>query len=87
LKDFKIKQIIGCFCLDTTSAKTAKLLRIDQNTINKRFNLLREIVLKNGLLKEIEKDEGEIELDESYFGIRRVRKKKRKRRNWKNRSV
>ena len=76
LKDFKIKQIIECFCLDITSTKTSILLHINRNTINRYFNLLREAMFKHSLSEEVEKNSGEFELDESYFGARRVRGKR-----------
>jgi transposase-like protein len=76
LKDFKIKKIIECFCLDITSTKTSELLYINRNTINRYFNLIREAILKDGFSDKIEKDKGGFELDESYFGARRIRGKR-----------
>jgi hypothetical protein len=54
LKDFKIREIIGCFCLDIDSTKTSILLHINRNTINRYFNLLREAIFKNSLSEEVE---------------------------------
>ena len=49
---------------------------INWNTINAYYNEIREKILQYSL-KEQTKELGEFELDESYFGVRRVRGKKR----------
>ena len=63
------------FCEDITASKTAILLGINRNTINRYFNLFREKIAASameagGLFS------GEIECDESYFGARRIRGKR-----------
>ena len=50
-------------------------MRINRNTINGHYNEIREKILQHSL-KEQEKELGEFELDESYFGARRVRGKR-----------
>jgi transposase len=75
LSDHFIKKIIRCFCEDLPASKTASLLLINRNTINRYFNLFREAILKDSLSKQV-KISGEFELDESYFGARRVRGKR-----------
>jgi transposase len=75
LSDHFIKKIIRCFCEDLPASKTASLLFINRNTINRYFNLFREAILKDSLSKQV-KISGEFELDESYFGARRVRGKR-----------
>ena len=50
-------------------------LHINRNTINAYYNEIREKILQHSL-KEQEKELGEFELDESYFGVRRVRGKR-----------
>jgi transposase-like protein len=74
LSDYKIKKILQCFCLDLDATKTAKLLGINRNTINRYFNIFREKIAKYSLSKSAEF--GEFELDESYFGAKRVRGKR-----------
>lgn len=49
-----------------------KVLGINRNTINAYYNAFRGKILEHSL-KEQEKELGEFELDESYFGARRVR--------------
>ena len=74
LSDYKIKKIMKCFCIDLTASKTAELLDINRNTINKYFNLFREKIVQHQLAQKM--FSGEIELDESYFGARRIRGKR-----------
>ena len=75
LSAYKIKKIIACFSEDLNASQTAKILAINRNTINEYFNELR---LKIYLHLNGDEDQfsGEIELDESYFGAKRVRGKR-----------
>ena len=64
-----------CFCDDLTASTTAKILSINRNTINTYFNEFRVKILENSI-KEHSKEFGVFELDESYFGARRIRGKR-----------
>ena len=75
LSRYKIKRIILCFAEDITASSASKILHINRNTINAYYNEIREKVLQHSL-KEQAKELGEFELDESYFGARRVRGKR-----------
>ena len=75
LSDFKIKKIIGCFVEDLPASKTSNLLHINRNTINSYFNEFRVKIL-HYLEHHKENFSGEIELDESYFGAKRIRGKR-----------
>ena len=75
LSRFKIKRIILCFSEDITASSASKILHINRNTINAYYNEIREKILQHSL-KEQEKELGEFELDESYFGAKRVRGKR-----------
>ena len=75
LSDYKIKKIMKHFCEDITASKTAALLEINRNTINRYYNLFRRKIAastmgEGGLFS------GEIECDESYFGAKRIRGKR-----------
>ena len=48
---------------------------VNRNTVNRYFNIIREKIFKESL-KETEKEIGTFELDESYFGAKRVRGKR-----------
>ena len=63
------------FCEDITASKTASLLGINRNTINRYFNLFR-MTIAASVMKDSSVFAGEIELDESYFGAKRIRGKR-----------
>ena len=75
LSDYQIKKIMQYFCEDITASKTAILLGINRNTINRYFNLFRQKIAASAL-NAGGPFSGEIECDESYFGARRVRGKR-----------
>jgi transposase len=63
------------FSFDLDASKTAKISGLNRNTINKIFHGIRQRIFL-ALQIASEKFSGEIELDESYFGARRVRGKR-----------
>ena len=66
LSQYKIKKILYCFSQDLTAIQTANFLNLHRNTINRYYRLFREKIL---IASEVENGfEGELELDESYFG-------------------
>ena len=75
LSRYKIKKIIECFSEDITASSAAKILKLNRKTINSYYNEFRRLILEYSL-REQEKELGEFELDESYFGARRVRGKR-----------
>jgi len=70
----KFKQLLKCFTLDITATNTAKLTGISRQTVNRIFLLLRKKIASNYTIQD--KTFGEFELDESYFGAKRVRGKR-----------
>ena len=72
ISERKTREIIRFFSLDIEAKKTAELTCISRQTINKFYAMFRERIAE---LCETESPfkNGEIELDESYFGARRVR--------------
>ena len=75
ISNYKIKKILRCFCEDLDATKTSELLSINRNTINRYFHIFRKAIYYNSTL-DFEKENGEFELDESYFGAKRVRGKR-----------
>ena len=59
LSDYKIKKIMMFFCQDITASKTALLLGINRNTINRYF--LMRLSLMNPTLEHEEFVEKEVE--------------------------
>ena len=63
-----------CFSEDETASKTAKYSRVSRNTVNKFFHKFRLRIVEISLANTPEL--GEFEVDEAYFGARRVRGKR-----------
>lgn len=64
-----------CFSEDITASSASILLCINRNTINSYYNKFRELLLDYSL-RITGKEFGEFELDESYFGAKRIRGKR-----------
>ena len=71
----KFREILKFFGLDIEAEKTSVLVGFHALQINKFYKFFRERIVE---LFEAESpfENGEIELDESYFGARRVRGKR-----------
>lgn len=67
----KHKQITRCFCADITTA-CAEIVGVNRNTVNSWYNEFRHKILL-AVIAETRAGGGEFEVDESYFGARRVR--------------
>src|SRR5574340_295686 len=72
ISTFELKKIMKHFCVDTPASKTALLLDINRNTINHWYSVFRKAIYVHQM-HEFKKIFGEAEVDESYFGARRVR--------------
>ena len=70
ISNYKVKKILRCFCADISATKTAKILQLNPKTIDRYFNIFREKVFRFSQKSCREFDE--FELDESYFGAKRV---------------
>jgi transposase-like protein len=86
LSDYKIKKILKCFCSDIDATKTAEILGLNRKTINHYFRIFREVIFEKQQ-QDLSLFFGEIELDEAYFGAKRLRgvnmPQKRGRGTWK----
>jgi transposase len=75
LSESRFRQILRLFALDLTASDTARICGVSVRSVNDIYLLLRE-----RLARECEKRRpfkgGEVEIDESYFGPRRVRGKR-----------
>ena len=72
ISKYKLKKIIKCFCLDLLATQTSKLFGINRNTINRYYMVFRRAIYEYQLNK-LREFHGEIEVDESYFGPRRIK--------------
>ena len=62
------------FCLDIEATKISKITHISEVTLCKIFKQIRILIAKE--CKKVSALNGEIEVDESYFGAKRVRGKR-----------
>ena len=72
ISHYQIKKIIKHFCVDIPASKTAILLGLNRKTINHWYMIFRLAVYAHQM-NEFGKIFGEAEIDESYFGARRIR--------------
>lgn len=74
ISEKKFRQVVEYFCLDIDASKTALQVGLQRKTVNKLFMSFRQRMVC--LCETGGKMTGEVEVDESYFGARRVRGKK-----------
>ena len=75
ISEAKFREIVKYFSLDIDATKTAEITNLNRNTINRIFSELRDRIYLS-LKSNLSLLDGELELDESYFGARRVRGKR-----------
>jgi len=79
ISDQKLRLIVKCFCVDCTAFQSSKIVGVNRKTVDRYFNFLRKIVISSAVLERKEsKISNGIEVDESYFGAKRVRGKRRR---------
>lgn len=79
ISERKINLIINCFISDVTSIQCSKIANINRKTSDRYYNLFRNLIVKQESVNRdyfIEDKDSGIEVDESYFGARRVRGKR-----------
>jgi len=70
-------ELLKFFVAEVTARKAGELLEINRNTTNLYYQKIREVISRNLEAEAKELFDGEIELDESYFGGRRKGKRGR----------
>ena len=75
VSEHKFRHILECFCDDLSTIVTAKVTGLSRRSISKYYCLFRKRIFELTTKKD-EKLSGEVEIDESYFGPRRVRGKR-----------
>ena len=71
ISDKKFRQILRSFALDLTATQIALLTHINRNTVNRYLTFIRQAIAR--FCEQESPFSGDIELDESYFGAKRVR--------------
>jgi len=74
ISEAKFRDIVRCFALDVNALKIASLTKLNRNTVNRYLGLIRERIVE--ICEQASPFSGEIEVDESYFGARRVKGKR-----------
>ena len=74
ISEAKFRQFIKYFTLDLEAQKIAILSRLNRNTVNRYLRLIRERIAEH--CEKQSPLKSEIEVDESYFGAKRVRGKR-----------
>ena len=77
LSDTKYRLIFRCFIADVPASKTAQIVKINRKTADRYYHLFRSVIIDDASKerKAVKLNNG-IELDESYFGPRRVKGKR-----------
>ncbi|NLK66413.1 MAG: IS1595 family transposase [Campylobacteraceae bacterium] len=74
ISETKFREILKYFCLDIEAVKISELTGVSEKTLGKIFKQIRVLMMNE--CEKISKFSGEIEVDESYFGAKRVRGKR-----------
>jgi len=72
LSRHKFARLVTCFCLDIEASKTAILVGVNRNTVNRHFMDFRRLIHAYQMA-EMRNFIGEVEIDESFFGPARRR--------------
>jgi transposase-like protein len=70
----KFRQLLKLFAIDLTVTQISALSSLNRNTVNRYLRLIRQSVAEH--CERESPFSGDVELDESYFGARRVRGKR-----------
>ena len=74
LSEYSFRKLLKCFCDDFDTVLAAKTVGISRQKLTKYYGALRFRIFQ--LSQESGKLSGEVEIDESYFGAKRVRGKR-----------
>src|SRR5947199_3638359 len=70
----KFRQLLKLFALDLTATQISALAVLNRNTVNRYLRLIRQAIALH--CQRESPFSGDVELDESYFGARRLRGKR-----------
>jgi transposase-like protein len=74
ISEAKFRQLIRCFVLDLDAYQAAAMTGLNRNTVNRYLRLIRQRLAQ--FCEAQSPFAGEIEVDESYFGARRIKGKR-----------
>ena len=74
ISEAKFRELVRCFAADLDASQIALLSGLNRNTVNRYLKVIRARIAEHC---ELESPlSGEIEVDESFFGARRVKGKR-----------
>ncbi|MDP2625075.1 MAG: IS1595 family transposase [Candidatus Peregrinibacteria bacterium] len=76
ISQYRQEKILKYFCKDISASTAAKLLGFNRKTLDLYYGLFREAIMRHSIEEQSKQFNGEVEIDESYFGARRVRGKR-----------
>ena len=71
----KFVELLKCFAYDVTATQAAKLAGVNRNTANRYYNEFRMLIYKSHYNEDYKLENATCEIDESYFGGKRIRGK------------
>ena len=74
ISEAKFRQLVKLFSLDLTATQAAELTKLNRNTINRFYTAMRCRIAEHS--RQVSPFSGEVEVDESYFGPKRIKGKR-----------
>lgn len=74
ISEAKFREFVKCFALDLDAYKIALLTGLNRNTVNRYLLLIRKRIAE--YCEHASPFQGEVEVDESYFGAKRIKGKR-----------
>ncbi len=74
ISEAKFTKILKLFCVDLTAVQIAEIIGLNRNTVNKYLKLIRQQIA--AICESESPFSGEVEVDESFFGEKRVKGKR-----------
>lgn len=74
ISEAKFREFVKCFSLDLVAHQTALLLGLNRNTVNRYLLFIRTRIAE--FCERSSPFHGEVEVDESYFGAKRIKGKR-----------
>ena len=74
LSEAKFRELVKVFALDVEAQKIAYLTQLSRNTVNRYLFLVRQRIAE--FCEHQSPFQGEVEVDESYFGGKRIKGKR-----------
>ena len=74
ISEYKFRQIVKLFSYDLTAIQIAQITRLNRNTVNRYLKAIRQKIAE--YCEQESPFSGEVEVDESFFGAKRIKGKR-----------